>query len=110
MKTRTPLIRAALAMAMIGSAFALERVPSAAGTGMTIETRTPVHATLLPELSVVARTDDPDLVVATNLAATAALPVTLMPTVHVVARRGDIAASTSAPAFDPDATLLAAAD
>ena len=113
MKTRTPLIRAALAVAMVGSAFAIERVPHAAGTaaGVTIEARAPLHATLLPELSVVASASDPDLAVATNLAVTAALPVTLMPTVHVVASRDEFAALDMQRALDAaDAALLAAAD
>jgi hypothetical protein len=113
MKTRTPLIRAALAMAMVGSAFAIERVPHAAqlGAGMSVETTAPLHATLLPELSVSASASDPDLVVATKLAADAALPVTLMPTVHVVATRDGLAALDAQLALDAaEIALLAAAE
>ena len=130
MKTRTPLIRAALAMAMVGSAFALERVPAAgapgasahflhpcgteatqAGVRMSVDANAPLHATLLPELSVSASASEPDRAVAPKLAAGAALPVTLMPTVHVVASRDGFAARDTSPALDAaDAVLLAAAD
>ncbi|WP_395680189.1 hypothetical protein [Dokdonella sp.] len=130
MKTRTPLIRAALAMAMIGSAFALERVPAAGapgasahfphpygsqaaqpGVGMSVEANAPLHATLLPELAVSASASDADLVVATKLATDAALPVTLMPTVHVFAKRDKLAALDAPLAFDAtEVALLAAAE
>lgn len=113
MKTRTPLIRAALAMAMVGSAFALERVPHAAqpGVSMSVETTAPLQVTLLPELKVSASASDADLVVASKLAAGAALPVTLMPTVHVVARRDQLAALDSRIRLDAtEIALLAAAD
>ena len=113
MKTRTPLIRAALAMTMIGSAFALERVPQAAqpGVGMAVEANAPLHATLLPELGVSASASDADLVVTTKLATDAALPVTLMPTVHVFAKRDKLAALDAPLGFDTaEVALLAAAD
>jgi hypothetical protein len=113
MKTRTPLIRAALAMAMIGSAFALERVPQAAqpGVSMSVEANAPLHATLLPELSVGASASDEDLVVASKLAAGAALPVTLMPTVHVFAKRDKLAVLDALLRVDAaEVALLAAAD
>ena len=113
MRTRTPLIRAALAMAMVGSAFALERVPEAAqpGVRMSVDANAPLHATLLPELSVSASASDTDRAVATKLATTAALPVTLMPTVHVVASRNGFAARNASLALDAaDAALLAAVD
>ena len=112
MKTRTPLIRAALAMAMVGSAFALERVPAAQpGVRVSVDANAPLHATLLPELSVGASASDPDRAVATKLATTTALPVTLMPTVHVVASRDGFAARDASLALDAaDAALLAAAD
>ena len=127
MKTRTPLIRAALAMAMVGSAFMIERVPAAGAPGasahfphpygsqaaqpsvrMSVDANAPLHATLLPELSVTASASNTDRAVATKLATTAALPVTLMPTVHVVASRDEFAALDTQLALD--AALLAAAD
>jgi hypothetical protein len=113
MKTRTPLIRAALAMAMVGSAFALERVPQAAqpGAGMSVEATAPLHATLLPELSVSASATVADRPVVSTLATGAALPVTLMPTVHVFATRDELAALDAQIKLDAaEIALLAAAD
>ena len=78
---------------------------------MSVEASAPLHATLLPELSVSASASEPDRAVAPKLAAGAALPVTLMPTVHVVASRDGFAARDTSPALDAaDAVLLAAAD
>lgn len=93
MNVRTPLIRAALAAAMVAGSFALERVPHAAAAeaGLSVESRAPLHATLLPELRVTARAANPDAEAAAELAAGEALPVTLMPTVRVTAAAGDFA-------------------
>jgi hypothetical protein len=112
--TRTPLIRAALAMAMIGSAFALEQIPeaAAAGTTMSVDARAPLHATLLPELTVSARAQGADFAETSTLATTEALPVTLMPTVHVTAGRDDFALTTRVEHVldEMNDALLAAAD
>jgi hypothetical protein len=114
--TRTPLIRAALAMAMIGSAFALEQIPEAAaaqaGTTMSVDARAPLHATLLPELTVSARAQGADFAETSTLATTEALPVTLMPTVHVTAGRDDFALTTRVEHVldEMNDALLAAAD
>jgi hypothetical protein len=130
MKTRTPLIRAALAMTMIGSAFALERLPAAGapgasahsphpygsqaaqpGVGTSVDANAPLHATLLPELGVSASASDAGLVVSTKLASGSALPVTLMPTVHVFANRDKLVVLDKPLGFDAaQVALLAAAE
>ena len=87
MNIRTPLIRAALAAAMIGGAFTFgeSSIATASPASMSIDSSAPVHATLMPELSVVGHAGNPDGDVVSHIAANGALPVTLMPTVHVVA-------------------------
>ena len=112
MNVRTPLIRAALAATMVAGSFAIERVPhaSAAEAGMSIEARTPLHATLLPELRVTARATHPDAEAAAELAASEGLPVTLLPTVRVTAAVGDFAMQDAAleRLLGSDSVLLAA--
>ena len=108
MKLRTPLIRAALAATLVATSFAIDRVPAApaadarAALATHVDARAPMHATLLPELRVGSRDGD------AQLDAGDALPVTLLPTVHVTASMRDFAAL---PARDTgrDATLLLAA-
>lgn len=110
MKLRTPLIRAALAATMVAGSFAIDRVPVAVAAdahdafAMRVDANAPLHATLLPELRVGSRDGE------AQLDASDALPVTLLPTVHVTASVRDFAAL---PAFDAGrdtAMLLAASD
>lgn len=97
MNTRTPLIRAALAAALFGAAFTFVHtspmIPANAAVSMSVDARAPLHATLLPVVSVFADATNPDGIVAMRIAATEALPVTLLPTVYVSARLADFAAA-----------------
>jgi hypothetical protein len=97
MNIRTPLIRAAVAAVLIGGIYALPRTPHAAAAHasvtMSVDRTAPLHATLLPTLSVTADASAPDLEIAARLADVDALPVTLLPTVHVHARRSDFASA-----------------
>ena len=95
MKTRTPLIRAALATAFVGGLFAiLHGAPAVpASESMTVEAGAPLDATLLPIVSVYAYATNPDGIVAMRIAATEALPVTLLPTVHVRLSLSELAAA-----------------
>jgi hypothetical protein len=117
MNIRTPLIRAALATALVGGGFALERVPAnaatQAGITMSVDSQAPLHATLLPEVTVSARAAHPAQTTS-HVASNDALSVTLLPTVHVTAGR-EAFAMLRAPfddTLDVDASvsLLAAAD
>lgn len=89
MKTRTPLIRAAVATAIVASIFAITHRSLAVPVlplWMPVDAGPLLAATLLPVVSVYADATDPDGLVAMRLAATETLPVTLLPTVHVTAR------------------------
>ena len=87
---RIPLIRAALATALIGGAFAVLEPPRAAAAltidAVSVEAGAPLQAMLLPTVLVVADANRPEA--ATMRVVGDALPVTLMPTVHVQARGG----------------------
>lgn len=97
MNIRTPMIRAAVATALAAGAFMLSQTPPATAaedsSTMSVDTRAPLHATLLPTVSVIADANDPDGVAGMRIAATDSLPVTLLPTVFVTARVSDIAAA-----------------
>ena len=103
MNTRTPLIRAVLAAALAGSAFMLvhswHAVPAVAAVSMSVEARAPMHAILLPTVSVVASAGNPDQIVAMRIGSSAPLPVTLMPTVSASARLEDFAATSTPKTF-----------
>lgn len=87
MNTRFPLIRAALAVALAGAAFGFVHTsPTAtrhAEASMSVDAQAPLHATLLPVVSVFADATQPDDVATMRVAATNPLSVTLLPTVHV---------------------------
>lgn len=105
MKLRTPLIRAALAATMVAGSFAVERVPAAQdAVAMRVDANAPVHATLMPELRVGPRDGD------ARLDAADALPVTLLPTVHVTASATDFAGLPAFGAHDDALALLASSD
>jgi len=97
MNTRTPLIRAALATAFVGCALIFTHLspasPAHASETMSVDTRAPLHATLLPVVSVFAEATHPGGIVAMRIAATEALPVTLLPTLYVTARSADFSAA-----------------
>ena len=97
MNIRIPLIRAAVATALAAGAFMLSQTPQATAAAdpvtMSVDARAPLQATLLPVVSVVADANEPDGAASLHVAATDALPVTLMPTVYVTARVSDIAAA-----------------
>lgn len=89
MKTRTPLIRAAVGLAFAGSLFAVAHGPIATSSAIASSTAMPTlaDATVLPAMSTYADATNPDSLVAMRLAATQNLPVTLLPTVHVTVQR-----------------------
>ncbi|MFI4968810.1 MAG: hypothetical protein ACHP7D_01295 [Lysobacterales bacterium] len=95
MNIRTPLIRAAFAAVLIGGVCALPRIPYAnaapVSVTMSVDAVAPLHATLLPTVSVFA--GNPQRALAARIATTEALPVTLLPTVHVHARWSQFAAT-----------------
>ena len=107
MKLRTPLIRAALAATMVAGSFARERVPAANAhdaVAMRVDANAPVPATLMPELRVGSRDGD------ARLDAADALPVTLLPTVHVTASVRDFAGLPAFDVHDDAVALLASSD
>jgi hypothetical protein len=86
MNMNTVFIRAAIATAMVGVGLASFDVPQAAAqdaSAMSVETRAPLHATLLPTVTVVGNTRSADVDTSATVASNDALPVTLMPTVYV---------------------------
>lgn len=120
MKTRTTVSILATAAAIVGCTFAIAQTPLAsaaqATSSMSVDARTPLHATLLPTITVTA-SGLAETGASLSVADTAGLPVTLMPTVHVTARVSDfaallpsvfaIAATDSAPAGEGVAYPLA---
>ena len=108
MNIRTPLVRAALAAVLIGGVYALPEVPHAnaapAMVTMSVDAGAPVHATLLPAVIVFADAGNPQLATASRIAAADALPVTLLPTVHVHARWSEFA-TISPPAMQGVAVI-----
>ena len=97
MNMNTVFIRAAIATAFVGLGFTSVHVPNAvaapADVTMSVDARAPLHATLLPMLSVFANTGNPDAPATTRIANDDALSVTLMPTVYVSAQAPQLAAA-----------------
>ncbi len=95
MKTRTTISILATAAAIVGCTFAVAQTPLAnaaqATSSMLVDARAPLHATLLPTITVTPPADT-DANASLRVADTAGLPVTLMPTVYVTARVSDFAA------------------
>lgn len=95
MKTRTPLIRAAIGIALVGAIVAFAHgsiaIPTPKPALMSVDGQSAVHATLLPTVSVHVDAIHPDEVVL-SVATTEPLPVTLLPTVHVGAHGPALAA------------------
>lgn len=87
MKTR--LLRSALILAFVAGAAAHANAAS-----MSVDAATPIQATLLPEVTVVASSARPDLEPTLRIAATAPLAVTLLPTVRVTERAPEDLAAT----------------
>jgi hypothetical protein len=91
----TVFIRAAIATAFVGLGFASVHAPRAAAAHaavtMSVDARAPLHATLLPAISVFADARNPDAPVASRVTGGEALPVTLMPTVYVSTQRPGLA-------------------
>ena len=88
---------------MIGALLAATTIASAqtAPATMRVDVRAPIAATLLPEVLVT-----PDQA-GMRIVATEALPVTLMPTVHVTARTNSLAVESSAPVTLPTIHVVA---
>ena len=109
MNMNTVFIRAAIATAFVGLGFTSVHVPDAvaagAGVTMSVDARAPLHATLLPMLSVIADIANPDAPATTRMAGDEALSVTLMPTVYVSAQTPELAAIQQV----QDAFVMAAA-
>ena len=92
MHIRTPLMGAALAAACIGLActfaHASPAIPEHDSVLIAVDANAALHVTLSPAVSVFAEATHLDRIVAMRIAATEALPVTLLPTVHVSAVNG----------------------
>jgi hypothetical protein len=85
MKTRTSLIAATLATLIAGNAFANTHGEDAVTT-MTVDSTAPIHATLLPTVSIDATSATSELNPARmRVAETEPVEVTLLPTVRVTA-------------------------
>lgn len=97
MNTRTPLIRATVVTALAAVAFAFvhssPRLPARTAVSMSIDARAPLQAILLPVVSVFADSSNSGEIVAMRVAASEALPVTLLPTVYIGAHVEDFAAT-----------------
>lgn len=87
MTTRISMIRAAAATALAGAVFAFAHVqpalPPHSAVSVSIDAHAPLHATLLPIVSVFADATQPDGAATVRIAATRPLSVTLLPTVRV---------------------------
>jgi len=82
MKLQTPIRRAAIAATLLGG-FYLFAQPVDADLPFSVDAGAPIAATLLPTVSVTANANgDPSM----QLSSADALPVTLLPTVHVHGR------------------------
>ncbi|MEO7062167.1 MAG: hypothetical protein ABI082_00135 [Dokdonella sp.] len=97
MNTRTPLMRAAIVIALAAATFAFVHtsptLPAHTAVSMSLDARAPMHATLLPVVSVYADPSNPGEIVAMSIAASEALPVTLLPTVYIGAHVENFAAT-----------------
>ncbi|MEO7432935.1 MAG: hypothetical protein ABIR62_13120 [Dokdonella sp.] len=108
MNMTTVFIRAAIATAMVGAGLASFDAPKATARdadAMAIQTRAPLHATLLPTVTVFGDARGADLESSAQVTARAPLPVTLLPTVYVRAslaqsgvRESDAIAARTEPA------------
>ena len=88
MKTRTSLIAATLATLIAGNAFANTHGEDAVTT-MTVDSTAPIHATLLPTVSIDATSATSESNPARmRVAETEPVEVTLLPTVRVTAQAG----------------------
>ncbi|GAA0710967.1 hypothetical protein [Dokdonella soli] len=89
MNIRTVFIRAAIAAVLLGGFVAITHAPHALAAQdsvtMSVDARAPLHASLLPTVSVVAAATDATATTLLRVAAVESLPVTLLPTVHVTA-------------------------
>lgn len=86
MNMTTIFIRAAIATAMVGAGLASFDSPQATARDaevMGIQARAPLHATLLPTVTVFGDARGADLESSATVAGSEPLPVTLMPTVTV---------------------------
>jgi hypothetical protein len=97
MNMNTVFIRAAIATAMVGVGLASFDVPHAIAQdpSMSVETRAPLHATLLPTVTVVGDMRNVDADTSAIVASNHSLPVTLMPTVYVHASVAELGARES---------------
>lgn len=87
MNINTVYVRAAMAAAMLGGFIAVHAPAVLAApdrSGMSIQARAPLQATLLPTVTVVANAAHA-ADAGFHVAAGSALPVTLLPTVYVTA-------------------------
>lgn len=95
MLTRIALISVAVATALTGAGFAFNHtspgIQARAAVSMRVDARASRHATLLPTVRVFADASQPHEVATAHFATTEALPVTLLPAVHVSAGGTDLA-------------------
>ena len=90
---------------LIGTLFALFSIGAAAQPSARLDPRTPLPATLLPEMKVTASASNPHLAPSWSLASSRPLPVTLMPTLTVSADVDTLAVVTL-----PTVTVYASVD
>ena len=90
MNMQTIFIRAAIAAVFFGGYIAVSHTAHAQASTMSLEARAPLHATLLPVVTVVASAAQADAS-QFRVAAGESLPVTLLPTVYVTARAAEFA-------------------
>lgn len=99
MKLRTPILRAGFAATLLAGFYAFTQPVDANAPMFDVDANAPLAATLLPTLTVSA---DAHGVESARLDDADALPVTLLPTVHVRARSVPLASAA------PRATRFAA--
>jgi len=93
MNTRFSFLRTTIALTL--AAFAATQAQAAQNAAtMTVDDTAPLHATLLPTVSITGDSANPYAEPRMRVATTAPLAVTLLPTVHVNASTPELAAVT----------------
>ena len=108
MKNRLTMLRTAMTVVFAGSAFVAAHAAEVSPT-MTVDTQAPLHATLLPTVSIDAdSTTSESNPAKMRVANSAPLPVTLLPTVHVSARSNPELAIVTLPTVRVTASIESA--
>jgi len=108
MKNRLTMLRTAMTVVFAGSAFVAAHAAEVSPT-MTVDTQAPLHATLLPTVSIDAdSTTSASNPAKMRVANSAPLSVTLLPTVHVSARSNPELAIVTLPTVRVTASIESA--